>query len=176
MAKRNPDISKAIKEVVKIDMLSRMQVYAQYLIQHASIMKEYLGFTGNTQTSYSVGVFYDNDIKSIHNPSNAGVEKRRPLRPKINYDESVYLTHPFESPNNGRRRNGYVVTNNMSGVQTSYENIRDFHPNSAFAMFVTTGTEYSEMLEQEYDLNVLSVTYDFSNYILRQAFESIRKL
>lgn len=129
--------------------------------------REFLGFTGNTQTSYSCGLYVDGRLEGIvvqdnwHNP---------PLRKKVAYGEWAWLRQPYE----GRSRSvrGKVATASEYGQETSFKFLQAYKAKKKHIQIVmTTGTEYSEYIETVANLDVLTGTYEAAKTILAQGFK-----
>ena len=129
--------------------------------------REFLGFTGNTQTSYACGLYVDGVLEGIvvqRNWSDA------PVRKKIGNGQWVYLRNPYE----GRSRSVYgkIDTSDGFGLDTSIEFLRSYQAKKSHIQIVmTTGTEYSEFLEAVRGLDVLTGTYESAKTILAQGFK-----
>ena len=117
------------------------------LIRDAVASKGYRGFTGNTQTSYSCGIYINGKLQYIVSAGDRMRGKR------------MFLALPYE----GERRSviGEVTTDNLYGQQTAEKFLKSFKgtPKKGFAIVMTTGTEYSVYLEKVMDLTVLGTTY-----------------
>lgn len=131
--------------------------------------REFLGFTGNTQTSYACGVYVDGKLNSIELQQNWLTP---PVRKKVGNGKWVYLRNPYE----GRARSvrGKVDVDNMYGQETSVAFLRSFNaPRNRLCIVMTTGTEYSVYLEQVSHLDVLTGTFEAAKVILAQGFKPI---
>ena len=63
------------------------------LIDHALKEREFDGFTGNTQTSYACGIYYNGGLMGIVIAGNA---MRKPVHVKVRKGERVFLRRPYE--------------------------------------------------------------------------------
>lgn len=126
------------------------------LIRDAVASKGYRGFTGNTQTSYSCGIYINGKLQYI---VSAGDRMRGPVAKKVKKGKRMFLALPYE----GERRSviGEVTIDNLYGQQTAEKFLKSFKgtPKKGFAIVMTTGTEYSVYLEKVMDLTVLGTTY-----------------
>ena len=129
----------------------------------------YLGFTGQTQTSYMAGLYIDGHLRYIVTQKEW---TRRPVRGKIPKGKSVFLKNPYEGY--ARLRNGYVDWDNISGAATSLLFLRSYSaPRNRICIVVTTGTEYSEFLETMFNLDVLTRTFRDAPNILNSNWKKI---
>lgn len=142
---------------------------AAHLLVRANSNRQFVGFTGNTQTSYMAGVYIDGRLAGI-------VQQREnnqpPRRIKIRKGQTVYLTNPYE----GRPRavKGTVETSDDYGSETSLKFLQGYKPpRNAVSIVLTTGTEYSEYLEQVRNLDVLTNTYRNAARIIEQNWKKI---
>lgn len=116
--------------------------------------KGFTGFTGNTQTSYTAGVYIGGKLVNIRYQDKW---LRPPLRKKIPKGQRVHLEEPYEG--DARTVRGEVSTKGF-GRDTAVEFLRSYTPRTrGISIVVTTGTEYSEYLEDN-GLNVLTATYE----------------
>ena len=140
------------------------------LVHTALFNREYQGFTGNTQTSYTCGVFLNGKLVDV---VNSGESLPKPVRHKIPFGKTVFLKIPYEG--NPRARHGYVKTNRNYGSETALKFINSYKaPRKGIALVMTTGTEYSEFLEQEAGLDVLTKTFKDAPTILAKNWRPIQ--
>lgn len=144
--------------------------YASLELVHTALFnREYMGFTGNTQTSYTCGVFLNGKLVDV---VNSGESMEKPVRRKIPFGKTVYLSRPYEG--NPRARKGYVKTNRDYGSETAMKFINSYRaPRKGIALVMTTGTEYSEFLEQQAGLDVLTKTFKEAPGILAKNWKPI---
>ena len=144
--------------------------YASLELIHTALNnREYTGFTGNTQTSYTCGIFLNGKLIDVASSSES---LPKPIRRKIPFGKSVFLKRPYEG--NQRLRSGYVKTNREYGADTALRFINGYRaPGKGFALVMTTGTEYSEFLEQEVGLDVLTKTFKDAPGILAKNWRPI---
>lgn len=128
---------------------------ARDIVDVALSSKTYSGFTGNTQTSYSVGIYQDGNLLQI---VSTGEAMASPVSPKIqqgelriyNPDGSGNQKSVYEDGGRVRRVYGIAPVNGLSGEDTAREILQhwDFGGNPPkFALVFTTGTEYSKYIE-----------------------------
>ena len=131
--------------------------------------REFLGFTGNTQTSYACGLYVDGRLEGIIAQQNWNAP---PLRKKVPMNKWAYLRNPYE----GRSRSvrGKVQVDKEFGQSTSYKFLKSYSARKGRIQIVmTTGTEYSEYLELVLNLDVLSGTFESAKTILAQGFKPL---
>ena len=153
--------------LIKTALLNMMSEFAYECIKDTQNQKEFTGFTGQTQTSYMAGVFYNGKLVSTVD----NTYTKKPVFRKIRRGERKYLRHPYEG--DSRTTIGRVNVNDMSGKETSVAFLRSYKdvPKKGWAVVVTTGTEYSEYIESVRRLNVLTNTAAFADVI----FDSVVK-
>ena len=133
------------------------------LIDHALKSKEYQGFTGNTQTSYVCGIYYNGKLLGAFV---SGDNMQKPVRLKIGKGQRVFLKNPYEGK--ARSVTGRVDVDKEFGADSAVKFLMSFKPavRKGFSDVMTTGTEYSEYLENVRNLNVLTDTFNSSKDIV----------
>ena len=132
--------------------------------------REFMGFTGNTQTSYACGLYVDGKLEGIVSQQNWNAP---PVRNKVPMNMWVYLRNPYE----GRPRSvrGKAVVDNNYGQTTSFNFLKSYRAQKNHIQIVmTTGTEYSEFIENVRHLDVLTGTFDAAKTILAQGFKPMQ--
>lgn len=165
-------VRKAFKDYMSDQLLflPMFENLANQLINDALIKREFLSFTGNTLTSYSCGLYFNNTLEYFISTSQ---DMRPPVRVKLANGEYVHLEEPYEGlPRNQR---GLVPTDGKYGWESALEFLKNFKfsKNYPVALVMTTGTEYSEYLEEARGLNVLTDTYLHARQILSTNIKSI---
>ena len=146
---------KKVEELIRNQMRLRFVTAGFKFLRHAWDAREFQSFTGNTLTSYAFGC-YENGVLFDMYVSVEGMIK--PLRRKIAYGERSYLSRPHEGEE--RAVKGMVDTDDEYGYEESRSFLENYKPDtSGYVLVVTTGTEYSEYMEDIRDLNVLTDTY-----------------
>ena len=128
---------------------------AHELIQSAEFVKGYKNLTGNTLTSYAVGIYKDGALIEIIQNSNL----RPPVRVKLTRGE---VWEDFRDYDGNFRKwfVGIVETDRGWGDETSINFLTSYDPpfrGSKTGIVMCTGTEYSEFLEMQ-GANVLTAT------------------
>lgn len=129
--------------------------------------REFLGFTGNTQTSYACGLYVDGKLEGIVTQQNWNAP---PVRKKVGYNQWAYLRHPYE----GRSRSvrGKVRITGDFGQETSFKFLQGYRGRkNRIQIVMTTGTEYSEYIEAAMGLDVLTGTFEAAKEILANGFK-----
>lgn len=133
------------------------------LIDHALKEREFDGFTGNTQTSYACGIYYNGGLMGMIISGNS---MKKPVRLKVRKGERAYLKNPYE----GKARTviGRVDVDGETGADSAADFLSSYKPfiKKGFSVVMTTGTEYSEYLENVRNLNVLTDTFQSSKGIM----------
>lgn len=131
--------------------------------------KDYDGFTGNTQTSYTCGLYVDGRLTDA---IATGSTLKSPVRLKVEKGKTVFLEHPYE----GRPRSvtGKVDVDRLYGKDSAFGFLKNYKdiPRKGIAVVATTGTEYSEYLENARKLNVLTETWQKAKGILERHIKS----
>ena len=163
------------------------------LLNRADDTRGYTGFTGNTQTSYMCLICIGNDIYGTVTKEKVGfffqpktyVKQNRYTDPplmvksgsnkigaktdlvhKVRYDEWAYLSHPYEG--DARSVHGTVTVNNKTGEQTSIQILNEYKlKDGHITILLTTGTEYSEYLEEYRHFDVIAGAYAEAEGILK---------
>lgn len=128
---------------------------AYELIQSAEFEKEYMNLTGNTLTSYAVGIYKDGVLIEIIQNSNL----RPPIRVKLTRGEAWVDFRDYDG-NFRKKFVGIVETDRGWGDDTSIKFLTSYDPpfrGSKTGIVMCTGTEYSEFLEMQ-GANVLTST------------------
>lgn len=156
-------IRKKAKQVISGHVYGLLVKVCDGLLEDAERSKEFRGFTGNTQTSYSCGLYVDGNLSYYVSQD---MWTKWPVRKKIPKGVTVYLKHPYE----GRPRSvtGRVDVDGLYGKDSSFQFLKSFKeaPEKGFAIVMTTGTEYSVYIETVHDLNVLTDTWQNARHIL----------
>ena len=156
----------AIYAVIERSINALITYSTQLLIQKKK-KKEYGNLTGNTIASLSFGVYLDNKLDSIYHYTSVGairvkIAKGETVRNFIDYDGNLRSCFQGDIANDG----GY-------GVDTVERFFSSHRPNKQNSIVIATGTEYSEFLENELKLNVLTETELLAN---ATAFQSVKNL
>lgn len=157
-------------KMIEQSIASSLHWAAVELVHRALINRGYTGFTGNTQTSYTCGIYLNGNLIEVVDSASL---QERPVRRKIGFGSNVYLDNPYEgSP---RLRHGYVKVNqSLYGSDTALKFINSYKaPKKGLALVMTTGTEYSEFLEQMFNLDVLTRTFKEAAKVLDRNWKSI---
>lgn len=124
------------------------------LLQDAEGAREYRNLTGNTLTSLAFGFYQNYTLREI-----IFVESGKPaLRVKLDKGEIVSSFIDYD----GNMRPYFkadIDTDGSWGATSTYQFLRQYKPLQPTAIVLCTGTEYSEYLERELGLNVLTDTY-----------------
>lgn len=142
---------------------------ADKLLVRVSTNRQFMGFTGNTQTSYMAGVYIGGRLAGIVYQNNWNEPTRRMKIPK---GKTVYLSSPYEG--HPRAVTGRVDIGENHGMQTSLRFLESYRaPRKSIALVLTTGTEYSEYIETVQHLDVLTNTYKDAPRILEMNWKKI---
>lgn len=161
---------KKMKELVSGHVYDMLVKTCDDLLGDAVTSKSYSGFTGNTQTSYTCGLYIDGTFAYYVNQRMWSAE---PVRKKIPLGVYVYLKKPYEGRPRGVR--GKVNVDSLYGKDNALQFLKSYKraPKNGFAIIMTTGTEYSIYLEQTKGLNVLTDTFQHARSILSKNVKPI---
>ena len=140
------------------------------LLGNAVSSKDYLGFTGNTQTSYSCGLYIDGVLSYYVNQK---MWSRSPVRKKVPKGKFIWLHKPYEGRSRGLR--GETDVDSFYGEESAFRFLQSYKdvPRDGFAIVMTTGTEYSVYIEQTHNLNVLTDTFQRAKSIFSKNLKPI---
>lgn len=140
------------------------------LIQDALYKREYSNLTGNTITSYTCGLYVKGRMTYFIQSRG---RLKPPIRVKLRKGEYHYFKPDYDGNNRGFT--GTVDTDGRFGANTAMDFLFGYKaPQRGIALVMTTGTEYSEYLETEHDMNVLTETYNSVLDILLGSFKPVK--
>ncbi len=150
---------------------------AYKLLVQAETNKEYHNLTGNTLTSYMVGVYVDGDLRRIVTMYDADIGIDRPKRGKLyrgNGSGTVYV----EDYDTGKfihvKKYNLMDTDRDYGENTSRRFLVGYEaPKNKVCLVMCTGTEYSEFIESVKRLDVLTQTYQDAPRIIANSWKKI---
>ena len=145
-------IQRVLQNALKDAFASAVAQYAPRVVEMADDNREFTQFTGNTVSSYMAGVYKDGTLFNAFTPEGRGA-----AYPKVQKDETVYLSNPVEGMARSVKGTVDIVTD--YGEELSREVLAQQSPQGGTGMVVTTGTEYSQYLEKVHGLDVLTDTY-----------------
>lgn len=160
---RASEIRKRARNIISGHVYDMLVKVCDCLLEDAEMSKEFRGFTGNTQTSYSCGLYVDGKLSYYVSQD---MWTKKPVRKKIPKGVTVYLKHPYEG--DSRSVTGRVDVDGLYGKDSAFQFLKSFKdaPNNGFAIVMTTGTEYSVYIETVHHLNVLTDTRQNASHIL----------
>ena len=136
---------------------------------HNSGMQGWAGFTGNTQTSYACGIYIDGKLEGIVTQDNWHEPTRRR---KVELGRTIFLKNPYEGDPRGVTGAVNIVDNH--GLHLSKTFLEKYKaPRRHICLVMTTGTEYSEYIEEVGHLDVLTNTYEESKRVIPQNWKKI---
>lgn len=144
-------------------MAMRLDDACRSLLAEVARHRTFQGFTGQTQTSYMAAWYYNGRMTVFRQDNWTDA----PVRVKVRKGETARLKRPYEGT--ARSVKGDVQTGKPVGAETSLEFLRSYKPRKGcWTIVVTTGTEYSEILESVRNLDVLSGTKDAAGSVVRR--------
>ena len=148
------DGKKILDNLTRERFLLALYQLGYMLIRDAEFQAGYRNLTGNTVTSLAFGLYVDGALSDV-----VTLDKESPLRTKLTKGD--VLTN-FVDYDGILRKRFYAEadTDGGYGYDTSLTFLKGYRiPKKwKYAIVVTTGTEYSEYLQNEYKLNVLGKT------------------
>lgn len=155
LAKAAQKIAPKIDEIVVKRLRIKAVNLARDIVDIAESSRTYTGFTGNTQTSYAVGIYQDGQLLQI---ICSGESMPPPVSPKVPRGElRVYKSDGsgnqkavYEKQEVDRRVYGIANVNGMSGEETARRILQNWTfagTPPKLAIVFTTGTEYSKYIE-----------------------------
>lgn len=167
---------KKFKKLMDAQIMEILTNASYKLLVDAEFSKEFHNLTGNTITSYMVGIFKRGklartvalkDMDRLPNPT----------RRKLSYrKDGVVIVEEYMT---GRDRvvmlNELVETDKMYGYTTAKRFLIGYKPEvyKGYGIVMCTGTEYSGYLEDVIGLNVLTETFEISPRVLAQSLRPI---
>ena len=142
---------------------------ADDLLKRVATNRQFVGFTGNTQTSYAVGLYINGKLEHVAVQQNW---KEPTRRMKVRKGQIVFLSNPYEG--RPRRVEGRVDIEENHGLYMSLKQIQEYKaPRRGVALMMTTGTEYSVYIEQNMSLDVLTLTFKDAPRIIERNWKKI---
>lgn len=151
---------KRLKEIVWTKLRPMFRQAAINLLMDAMVSKEHGDLTGNTLTSFACGIYNKGKLKdTILLIDVASLDQ--PTFRKLSDTDGVIEIERYDT--------GYVATVNTKGMQrtdkkygydTAQKFLRGYKPDNVdgISLVMTTGTEYSQYIEDVRKLNVLTET------------------
>lgn len=153
-------------QVIVQTLIASLHNAAVELIRYELAHKGYLGFTGNTQTSYMCGIYAYGKLDHIV------TELSKPLGKKLRKGQFLFLKNPYEGIARGVRAN--IETDGGYGWETSLNFLKSYSVSEKkVGLVMTTGTEYSTYLEDVRNLDVLTSAFDEAKAILERNWKPI---
>ena len=163
---------KKARKLIYGHLYSIMRQNVATLLHKAALNREFQGFTGNTQTSYTGGIYVDGRLVEIIRESDY---TQAPIMKKVQKGRSVYLKKPYEgSP---RWMRAKVRVTNEYGQDAAIGFLQSYKgaPKKGIGIVITTGTEYSAYLETVRGLDVLTKTWEQTAEIILASMRPINE-
>ena len=142
---------------------------ADDILKRVATNRQFIGFTGNTQTSYACGVYVNGKLVHVSVQQNW---KEPTRRMKVRKGKVVYLSNPYEG--HPRAVKGQVDIVENHGLPLSIKQLEEYKaPRRGVALMMTTGTEYSVYIEQAMSLDVLTNTFNDAPRIIERNWKRI---
>lgn len=155
--------------IIEETLLSSLTDAADALLVDVSKNRTFMGFTGQTQTSYACGLYLNGKLEHVSVQKNWNTP---PVRMKVQNGQVVYLKNPYEGQ--ARVVVGRVDIVEPEGLALSLQQLQNYKaPKVGVALMITTGTEYSELLEAVRHLDVLTRTFSDAPSIIQNSWKKI---
>lgn len=142
---------------------------ADALLVRVSTNRQFIGFTGNTQTSYACGLYVNGRLSHVSVQQNWS---NPPVRMKVQKGKVVFLRNPYEGV--PRAVQGKVDIEDNHGLHLSLRQLEEYKPpRRGISLMMTTGTEYSVYIEQSMSLDVLTNTFKDAPRIIERNWRKI---
>ena len=142
---------------------------ADDLLRRVATNRQFIGFTGNTQTSYACGAYVNGRLEHVAVQQNWNEPTRRM---KVKKGEVVFLSNPYEG--HPRAVKGQVDIVENHGLVLSLKQLEEYKaPKKGLAIMMTTGTEYSVYIEENMSLDVLTLTFKDAPRIIERNWKKI---
>ena len=163
---------KKMKKIISGHIYDCLVKFCDALVTDALGNSGFQSFTGNTITSFACGIYIDGSLSYM---VASGETMQAPVHAKVQKGELVFLKNPYEGkPRSVRGR--VDIVHDKPGMETSFSILSSMKPSKkGFSVIMTTGTEYSEYLENVHKLNVLSETAKESN-VKKMIYSSFKPL
>ena len=163
------------KKIIDTKILEYITSSAMDMLVDAEIQKEYHNLTGNTLTSYSVGIYKDSSLLRIINISEVD-DLKSPTSKKLGRKNGICTIEDYDTGSVvGVRANSFLDTDGDYGYNTASNFLKSYSPPvKGWTAVMCTGTEYSDFLEITKGLNVLSETAMLSPRIVLQNLKPIK--
>lgn len=155
-----------MKNILTALMLESLTRAAYALLVDAETSKEYHNLTGNTLTSYMVGIYENGKLRRLVSIYQADSLKR-PTSRKLSQGDGKGVIR-VEDYDSGKiipvKKYKLLKTDEGYGYNTSKLFLFSYRPKTTkgFSLVMCTGTEYSEYLESLRNLNTLTETFRIS--------------
>ena len=161
---------KKAKDIIYNHLYGIMRDNVIKLLHKAAVNREFQGFTGNTQTSYTGGIYVNGKLAEIIRESDY---TEAPRMKKIQKNRAVYLKKPYEGE--ARWMRSSVSVSDEYGSDTAISFLKSYKgaTKKGISIVITTGTEYSTYLEQVRGLDVLTKTWDEVSEIILSSMRPI---
>lgn len=169
---KKSDYHKRMNKIIGDKLYPMFRQASINLLMSALNDKAHGDLTGNTLTSFTAGIYKDGTLQDVVNIVDvASIDS--PEYTKLSNDMGVVSINRYD---NGELVNvdtsKLIDTDNRYGFDTAKSFLSGYRPrfSKGWSLVITTGTEYSEFLEEVRHLNVLTETFLWSDNILKGVF------
>lgn len=164
---------KKLEKIVSDTLYPMFRQAAVKLLMDALNSKEHGDLTGNTLTSFTAGI-YNNG--ALHNTINIldVAYLDHPVYKKLSNDDGVVSIERYDNGNLVTvNTDSFIATDKRFGIDSAKSFLMSYIPQSrkGWSLVITTGTEYSEYIEESRHLNVLTETFLWADSILKDVFK-----
>lgn len=151
------------RQLIKTRLANRLYTIGRKITENEVSHKEYLGFTGNAQTSYMSQVWVDGQLASEYN---TGDYQPSPIREKVEHNKVVHLENPYEGE--ARSVMGKAEIQHPWATQTLDAIDRD-KPDveNGLAIRFAVGVEYQDYIGNPIGAMLKSALFDINERTLK---------
>ena len=156
-----------MKEIVGSKLMPIFRELAIGLLIDAMQSKEHGDLTGNTLTSFTAGIYRDGRLFDVINLIDVA-NLDHPEYKKLVKDNVVYTIDRYDGAGVSVVDGDKLIdTDGKFGFEFARSFLESYKPpfNKGWGLVLTTGTEYSEYLEDVRSLNVLTETMMFAGNV-----------
>lgn len=162
------------KIAIEYAIIERLKRVAEKLIVDAELAQEYQNLTGNTLTSYAIGIYARGELREFIDIFEVDEALDKPTRPKLSTGKGWITIKKYGGGTAQVFQDTLEPTDGGYGYVSSRRFLEYYNPKTnGFELVMCTGTEYSEYLEER-GLNVLTETYMISPRVFLNNLKQIR--
>lgn len=162
------------KIAIEYAIIERLKRAAEELIIDAEFSQGYQNLTGNTLTSYAIGIYSRGELREYIDIFEVEEGLEKPTMPKLSTGKGWIKVQRYGGGEAFVYQDTLEQTDRDYGYNTSRRFLEYYSPKTnGFELVMCTGTEYSEYLEDR-GLNVLTETFMLSPRVFLNNLKRIR--